>query len=85
MDRNEIEAKVKEVFVEAFSIEESDMVPEATIFEDLAFDSLDMIDLVVELQNAFDVKIRDDASIREIRTVEDIYVYIEGVRDKKKG
>ena len=85
MDRNEIELKVKEVFKEEFQVEESEMVPDAKIFDDLGFDSLDMIDLVVALQVAFDVKIRDDSGVREIRTVEDIYAYIESIRDKIKA
>lgn len=84
MDRNEIETKVKAVFRDAFEVDESEMVPEAKIFDDLGLDSLDKIDFVVELENAFNVKIRDDSRIKEIRTVEDLYVYIEGIRDKMK-
>ena len=69
--------KVNEVFEVSFEIKKNKIRPEARIFEDLSLDSLDVVDLVVALQKKFGVKIRDDERIRNIRTLGDIYVFIE--------
>ena len=85
MSDQEIIDKVNKVFVTAFEIDEAEIRPEAHIFEDLGLDSLDIVDLVVELQKAFGVKIRDEESVREIRTLSDIYGFIQGVKEAGKG
>lgn len=62
--------------IEEFELEDSAMVPEAEIFDDLGLDSLDIVDMVVVLEGAFGLKIRDDESLREIRTLGDIHHFI---------
>ena len=52
------------------------MVPEATLFDDLELDSLDMVDMVIVLENAFSFKIREEEAIREIRTLGDIHDFV---------
>ena len=83
MTEQEIIGKVNAVFINAFEIDESEIRPEAHIFEDLGLDSLDIVDLVVELQKSFGVKIRDEEQVREIRTLSDIYEFIKGVKAGK--
>jgi len=61
---------------EEFELEEDDMKPEALLFEDLELDSLDIVDLVVVLEKAFQFKIREEDSIREIRTLGDIHRFV---------
>jgi len=85
MTEQEIIEKVNNVFMTAFEIDEAQIRPEAHIFEDLGLDSLDIVDLVVELQKAFGVKIRDEEQVREIRTLSDIYGFIKGVKAGKGG
>lgn len=74
--------KTNKVFEEAFEIDPAKLTPEAHIFTDLGLDSLDIVDLVVELQKAFGVKIRDEQDVREIRTLQDIYDFIGRIRGK---
>ena len=69
--------KVNHVFKESFEIKENLLKPEKMIFDDLGLDSLDIVDLVVALQVKFDIKIRDDERIRSIRSLGDIYSYIQ--------
>jgi len=76
MTEQEIIAMTNQVFEESFEIERERLQPEMNIFEDLGLDSLDIVDLVVALQQKFDVKIRDDERIRGIRTLGDIYKFI---------
>ena len=92
MDKNSIVKKVNQVFEESFEIDKDELKPEKNIFGDLGLDSLDIVDLVVSLQHKFNVKIRDDERVRSIRTLGDIYNYIqtlgeEGVlpKDEKRN
>lgn len=61
---------------EEFELEKEDMIPEALLFDDLELDSLDIVDLVVVLEKAFQFKIREEDSIREIRTLGDIHRFV---------
>ena len=61
---------------EEFELEEEDMRPEALLFDDLELDSLDIVDLVVVLEKAFQFKIREEDSIREIQTLGDIHQFV---------
>lgn len=82
MDEN-IEKMTNEVFIESFEIEPDQIKPEANIFDDLGLDSLDIVDLVVALQKKFGVKIRNDERVRNIRTLSDIYSFIETIKKEK--
>jgi len=75
-----IKKMVDEVFIESFEIEPAKLVPDANIFIDLGLDSLDIVDLVVALQKKFKVQIRSDERVRSIRTLGDIYAFIEALK-----
>ena len=79
MQKEKIVELVNEVFQEDFEIEPQQLVPEAHLFAELGLDSLDVVDLVVALQKKFDVSIRDDERIRDIRTLNDLYSFIETI------
>jgi len=76
MTDGEIISLVDYSLIEEFELEESAMVPEAEIFADLGLDSLDIVDMVVVLESALKIKIRDDAGLREIRTLGDIHRFV---------
>lgn len=82
MTEEEIVELTKEVFEESFEIDPSQLTLEAHIFTDLGLDSLDIVDLIVALQHKFGVKIRDNAGVREIRTLGDICKFIATVKDE---
>ena len=61
---------------EEFELDLSEMNPEAHLFDDLELDSLDIVDMVVVLESAFQFKIREEESIRKIRTLGDIHRFV---------
>ncbi len=68
--------KVKGILVDQLDVEEEKVTMEASITEDLGADSLDVVDLVMSLEEEFDVEIPDD-QVENIKTVGDIVKYIE--------
>lgn len=83
MDRDSIVSAVNEVFQDAFEMDESELSPEKHLFDDLGLDSLDVVDLVVALQQKFDVRIKEDQRVREIRTLGELYDYILLVKEER--
>lgn len=66
--------KIKEMMVESLSLEKDDIKLEST-FESLEIDSLDVFELVTELEEEFDIEIEDAESLK---SVQDLVNYIEG-------
>lgn len=66
----EIESKVKEIIVDKLGVEESEVTPEANFTNDLGADSLDTVELLMEFERVFDVKIPDEETA-SIATVQD--------------
>ena len=83
VEKPDIIRMVNEVFSDSFEITDDKLKPEANIFNDLGLDSLDVVDLVVALQKKFSVAIRDDQRVRSIRTLGDIYNFIQTLKEKK--
>ena len=81
MASEEIVKLVNEVFEESFEIEAERLKSEAHVFNDLGLDSLDTVDLIVALQQKFDVRIRSDERVRAIRTLGDIYEFIMAIKN----
>lgn len=76
MDEQAIRETVNAALAEEFELELADMKPETHLYEDLGLDSLDAVDMVIVLENSFGVKLREEQSLREIRTLQDIYNFI---------
>lgn len=68
--------KVKEIIVEQLDVDAEKVTTNANIQDDLGADSLDVVDLVMSLEEEFDVEIPDEA-VEGIKTVGDIVKYIE--------
>ena len=68
--------KIKDIIVEQLDVEEDALTMEASITEDLGADSLDVVDLVMSIEESFDVEIPDE-EVENIKTVGDIVKYIE--------
>ena len=68
--------KIKDIIVEQLDVEEDAVTMEASITEDLGADSLDVVDLVMSIEESFDVEIPDD-EVENIKTVGDIVKFIE--------
>ena len=68
--------KVREIICDQLDVAEDDVTMESNIADDLGADSLDVVDLVMSLEEEFDVEIPDEA-VKDIKTVGDIVKYIE--------
>lgn len=67
--------RVKKIIVESLNVEPSEVTMEANIKEDLGADSLDVVDLIMELEDEFDMEISDEEA-EKIATVGDVVEYI---------
>ena len=70
-----VEEKVKEIIVEQLGVEEDDVTPGAKFIEDLGADSLDIVELVMAMEEEFEVEIPDEEA-ENIKTVQDAINYI---------
>ena len=70
-----VEAKVREIIVNELGVEGEKVTREASFVEDLGADSLDIVELVMALEEAFDVEIPDDEA-EKIQTIGDALDYI---------
>ena len=71
MNKEEIAAQVREIFLETLKIQPDKLQPETNLKNDLALDSLDMIEVVYEMEDRFDVQIPEE-KIQEISTFEQV-------------
>ena len=68
--------KVRDIIVDQLDAEEDQVTVDASITEDLGADSLDVVDLVMSIEENFDIEIPDE-EVENIKTVGDIVKYIE--------
>jgi len=72
----DIEEKVKEIICEQLNVSAEDVVPEASFVDDLGADSLDQVELIMAMEEEFDISIPDEDA-EKIATVKDAIEYIE--------
>ncbi len=77
MTSEEIETKVKEIVVNELSVDADQVTPDAAFVDDLGADSLDTVELVMKLEEEFEIEIPDEDAAG-IRTVGDAIKYIQG-------
>ena len=70
-----IEDKVKKIIAEKLSVDMEEVVPEASFVDDLGADSLDLVELIMSMEEEFDVEISDEDA-EKITTVKDAYDYV---------
>ena len=73
---SEVAEKVKAIIVDKLGVEASEVTPEASFTNDLGADSLDTVELIMELEKEFGVTI-PDSDAEKIQTVGDAIAYIE--------
>ena len=68
--------KLKSILADQFDVEEDSITAETSLTEDLEADSLDVVDLLMSIEDEFEIEIPDE-DVTEIKTVGDIVEYIE--------
>ena len=71
-----LEEKVKEKIVEQLGVDEAEVTPNAHFVDDLGADSLDIVELVMAFEEAFEIEIPDEDA-EKIQTVKDATDYIQ--------
>ncbi len=71
--------KIRAILCEQLDIEEDQVTMESNIAEDLGADSLDVVDLVMSIEDEFDLEVPDD-QVENIKTVGDVVNYIESLK-----
>ncbi len=71
-----IEEKVKDIVAEKLSVEKDRITPDAKFIDDLGADSLDTVELVMELEEAFDISVPDEDA-EKLQCLSDVVAYIE--------
>jgi len=71
--------KVKEIIVDGLGVEASEVTLEANLNDDLGADSLDAVELIMALEDEFEIKVSDEAA-QGFKTVQEIVEYIEQLK-----
>ncbi len=71
-----IQDKVRKIIAEKLSVDTNEVVPEASFVDDLGADSLDLVELIMSMEEEFDIEISDEESEKMVK-VEDAYNYIQ--------
>jgi acyl carrier protein len=74
--KKELTEKVKQIVSEQLGVDEGEVTASASFVDDLGADSLDQVELVMALEEAFDLEISDEDA-EKIRTVQDAINYID--------
>ncbi|HEY5262766.1 MAG TPA: acyl carrier protein [Acidimicrobiales bacterium] len=75
MDRNEALSKFTDAAVEVLAVDPSKVTLEASFSDDLGADSLDLVELVMALEETFDIEVAED-ELKDIRTVGEAFELI---------
>lgn len=79
MNRDKIIPLINKIFVDKFELDPQDLTPEKKIFEDLELDSLDIVDLITGIQHTFQIQLRDNKDLLQIKTLQDVYDLVEKI------
>jgi acyl carrier protein len=70
-----LEMKIRTIVAEQLGVTLDEISPDANILDDLGADSLDVVEMVMSLEEAFDIEVPDE-EVEEMRTIADIERYI---------
>jgi len=84
MARPEVVDTVHRILVEEFELEPEQVTAEAHLIDDLELDSLDAVDLIAALEDAFGGRV-DEEEARKVRLVSDIYALTEAAIERAKA
>jgi acyl carrier protein len=79
-----VEEEVKQILLSILDVKPEEIVPTATIIDDLRATSIDLVEIVTAIQNQFDVNISEEEA-QKIRTVQDAVDLLKAAIAKKEG
>jgi acyl carrier protein len=79
-----VEEKVKETLLEILDVKEEEIVPTARFIDDLGATSIDIVEILTALQNAFDVNITETEAAK-IKTMQDAVDFLKGAIAQKEA
>ena len=71
MDKNELYGQLKNILIDQFELDEASISPDANLYDELELDSIDAVDLLVQLKNITGKKISPD-DFKDVRTINDV-------------
>ena len=72
---NELEGRIRNLVADHFGVDFKEVTSEASILDDLGADSLDVVELVMSLEDTFDIEVPDE-EVEGMRTIGDIEQYV---------
>ena len=72
----EPEARLKKIITEQLGVTEEEVVPEASFIDDLNADSLEMVDLIISIEEEFNIQVSDEDA-EKIKTVKDAIEFLQ--------
>ena len=72
---DELGVKIRRLVAEQLGVESNEVTPQASILDDLGADSLDVVELVMAIEEKFDIELPDEA-IETMRTIGDVESYV---------
>jgi acyl carrier protein len=76
MTAADMKKRIVEIIATQLGIDQTDVTPEASVVDDLGADSLDVVELIMALEEEFNVEIPDEEA-EKIKNVQDIFTYLE--------
>ena len=70
-----LETKVRNILAEQLGVDLGEVTPDARILDDLGADSLDVVEMVMSIEEAFDIEVPDE-DVEDLRTVSDVERYV---------
>ena len=74
-----VNQEMVDIIVEQLSVEKDKVVPEASFVDDLGADSLDLVELIMAMEEKFDIEIPDEDA-EKIVTVQDAVNYVDNIK-----
>lgn len=78
MKQEEIIAKARRIIADRLDVEENEVIPTASLYDDLGADSLDAVEIIMDFENTFDISIADDQGYK-CKTVQELYDLVLGM------
>jgi acyl carrier protein len=73
---SDLSSRIQSIVAEQLGVEIAEVTKDASILDDLGADSLDVVELVMTLEDAFDIEVPDEA-VEEMRTIGDVQRFVE--------